>query len=153
MRAPVALGLAGALMVALPATAAPYVAVDGNTKYIAMLDEGSLVRSAGLVGSEALIVVHQGKAVLVKFQFDCTARTWRQESSRDVNADASLSAPIVGGGPAAVAQPGSLGESLLERACFGRQVNATGGWTRATLAEAVTAARAVLVRANSQPSG
>jgi len=48
-------------------------------------------------------------------------------------------------------QADTLGASLLERACHGRQVNASGGWTRATLAEAVTAARAVLVRANSEP--
>lgn len=145
------LGLAGAAMLAAPALAAPYVAVDGNKKYVAMLDEGSVVKSAGVVNSEALMVINGGKAVLVKLQFDCAARTWRQQSSRDVNADSTLAAPIVTGGPATVVQADTLGASLLERACHGRQVNASGGWTRATLTEAVTAARAVLVRANSEP--
>lgn len=145
------LGLAAAALLAAPAFAAPFVAVDGNKKYVAMLDEGSVVKSGDVVNSEALMVVNSGKAVLVRLQFDCAARTWRQQSSRDVNADSTLAAPVAASGPASVVQPETLGASLLERACHGRQVNASGGWTRATLTDALTAARAVLVRANSEP--
>lgn len=146
-----ALSLACVIGMAAPAMAAPFVAVDGNNQYVAMLDEGSLVRSTGAVDGESLMVMFGRPALLARFHFDCTGRTWRQTSNRAVGDDAGLSAPRLVNDPAAAVKPGTLGVSLLERACFGRQINSAGGWSRASLADALAAARAVLTRANSQP--
>ena len=150
MPGPFAATLACAVLIASPALAAPFTTVDGTAKYISMLDEGTLVRSNGGVEAEALLVT-SSSARLVKFRFDCAARTWRLVSKRSVGADMTLSAPTMVDEPAAAAQPGSLGASLLERACFGRLVNASGGGSTPTLGEAIVDARAILVRANSQP--
>ena len=145
------LGFAVALALAAPAIAAPFVTVDGTSRYIAMLDDGSLVRSAGGVNGEALIVMAGGPAKLAKLRFECTARTMRNVSSRTVASDMSISAPVASTDPASVVENGSLGASLLERACFGRQVNASGGWSVPTLSEAITAARAILARSATRP--
>jgi hypothetical protein len=40
---------------------------------------------------------------------------------------------------------------LLERACFNRQVNTTGGWTAPTLGEAIQDGRVALARATAKP--
>ena len=140
-----AAGLAGA------ASAAPFVAVDATPNVMAMIDEGSLVRGGGTVDVDVLVVPGAGSAQLNRMRFTCTARTWQQVSQRVVAADLSLSSPKLVSAPAAGVSPGSIGAALLERACFNRQVNTTGGWTAPTLGDAIQKGRAALARAAAKP--
>lgn len=136
-----AVGMAGA------ASAAPFVAVDASPNFVTMMDQASVVRSGAMVDAEFLIVPASGAAQLGGMRFNCNARTWQQMSQRGVAADLTLS-PIkpIAGVPAGVS-PGSLGASMVERACFNRQVNTTGGWTAQSLGDAIRDGRAVLARA------
>jgi hypothetical protein len=40
---------------------------------------------------------------------------------------------------------------MVERACFNRQVNTTGGWTAPNLGDAIRDGRAVLARVAAKP--
>lgn len=129
-------GLAGA------ASAAPFVVVDGTPRFMAMMDQSSVVRGGAKVEADFPLVSAAGDAAITSFRFDCTARTWHQLGQRDLADDLTLS-PVVrmSGAPGAVSS-GSLGASMLERACFNRQVNTHGGWTIATVGKALRESRA-----------
>jgi len=127
------------------ASAAPYVAVDaGAGRYVGFLDQGTLNRSGNVVHVEMLAVIKDRQPILSSLRFDCAARTWQQLSNREVAANYSIG-PAVPEPPAVLpVREGTIAYNMLERACFGRQVNTSGGWTRSTLREAVEAGRAAL---------
>lgn len=140
-----AVGLAGT------ASAAPFVAVDASPNFVTMMDQASVVRTGTTVDADFLVVPATGAAQIGGMRFNCTARTWQQRSQRGVAPDLTLS-PIkpISSAPAGVS-PGSLGASMVERACFNRQVNTTGGWTAPNLGDAIRDGRAVLARAAAEP--
>ncbi len=145
MRA-IGIGLLLSAGVAGAASAAPFEAVDGTSRFLTMMDRSSLARSGAKVDADFLLVSASGAAAITRFRFDCTARTWQQLSQRDIAEDLTLSAPVqMSEAPEAV-PAGSLGVSMLERACFNRQANASAGWTTPTLAEAVRQGRAIMAR-------
>jgi len=144
------LALAMTLGVCGTAAASPYVMVDASPVVALMIDQGTLRRSGDQVDVDVLVVPKSGLPQIASFRLVCSARTWQQRSRRTVAADLTLSPVTPVAGQPGVVSDGSVGAALLEKACFNRQVNAEGGWSVPTLAEAVQDARTILTRAQAQ---
>jgi hypothetical protein len=139
-------GLVAAVGLALPAQAAPFVAVDASPSFVAMLDRGSVKPVSDKLEAEALVVAAKGQVMIAQVRFDCGRRAWQTLSERMVKPDLTATPPRLLSGPPQTVSPGSIGESLLEMACFNRLKNQTGGWSRPTLKEAIDAGRAIMAR-------
>jgi len=139
-------GLVAAASFALPAQAAPFVAVDASPDFVAMLDRGSVKPVGDQLEAEALVIASSGQVMIAQVSFSCGRRAWQTRSERMVKSDLTTTSPRLLSGPAQTVSPGSIGESLLEMACFNRLKNQTGGWSRPSLKEAIDAGRAIMAR-------